>query len=223
MMKLLNKAKNIVEEASINGIDLEFNVQINNDKPRNYSDILFNLNEVNTVKKAVVELEKKYSQEKSKKMLEHLDEFLSAKKIINNINTLIIKTEGCEVSVLKDMLDTLQNQINGFVFIANINDDSVNFLAKCSKELEEKINCGQIVKEVSIESNGNGGGSKVFASGGAQPTSGQQRTIVTINNNTFYNVSLPTGARNSCRNSSLVPALPRAHWTLATTASVVMA
>lgn len=33
---------------------------------------------------------------------------------------------------------------------------------------------------------------QVFASGGAQPTSGQQRTIVTINNNTFYNVSLPT-------------------------------
>ena len=182
MMKLLNKAKNIVEDASIDGIDLDFNVQINNDKPKTYSDILFNLNEVNNVKKAVVELEKKYGQEKSKKMLEHLDEFMSAKKEINGINTLIIKTEGCEISVLKDMLDTLQNKLNGFVFIANINDNSVNFLAKSSKELEDKINCGQIVKDVSIKSNGNGGGSKTFANGGGSSIDNVDDILLDIGN-----------------------------------------
>lgn len=166
MMKLLNKAKTIVSDAASENIVLNFNVNINNDKPKNYKDILFNLNEVNNVKKAVVDLEKQYNEEKSRKMLEHLDEFLKAQKIINNINTLIVKTENCEVSVLKNMLDILQNKINGFVFIANVNEASVNYLAKSSKELSSKIDCGKIIKEVSMDSNGNGGGSKIFASGG---------------------------------------------------------
>ena len=52
MMKLLNKAKNIVKDAMENGISLDFNVEINNDKPLSYKDILFNLDELNNVKKA---------------------------------------------------------------------------------------------------------------------------------------------------------------------------
>ena len=107
---------------------------------------------------------------------------MNAKKEINGINTLIIKTEGCEVSVLKDMLDTLQNKLNGFVFIANINDNSVNFLAKSSKELEDKINCGQIVKDVSIKSNGNGGGSKTFANGGGSSIDNVDDILLDIEN-----------------------------------------
>lgn len=166
MMKLLSKAKKIVADAAGEEIVLNFNVEINNDKPQNYQDILFNLNEVNSIKKAVMDLEKEYYNEKSKKLLEHLDNFLEKQKNINGINTLIIKTENCDVPVLKDMLDKLQNRINGFVFIANVNESNVNYLAKSSKELANKIDCGKIVKDVSIESNGNGGGSKTFASGG---------------------------------------------------------
>lgn len=166
MMKLLSKAKKIVADAASEGIILDFNVEINNDKPKNYQDILFNLNEVNSIKKAVMNLEKEYYNEKSKKLLEHLDDFLEKQKSINGINTLIIKTENCDVPVLKDMLDQLQNRINGFVFIANVNETNVNYLAKSSKELAGKIDCGKIVKDVSVESNGNGGGSKVFANGG---------------------------------------------------------
>ena len=166
MMKLLNKAKKIVEMASNDGIILDFNININNDKPQKYSDILFNLEELNNVKQAVFELEKKYEAEKSKKLLDHIDEFLKAQKMINNINTLIIKTEGCESSALKNMIDTLQNNINGFVFIANVNENSVNFLAKSLPILSDKINCGEIVKNVSTKANGNGGGNKNFAIGG---------------------------------------------------------
>lgn len=182
MMKLLNKAKTIVEEANDLGITLEFNFKINYDKPMKYADIVFNLNELNQIKKAVSDLEKNYNKEKSKKMLEHLDEFVGLTKVINNINTLIIKVENCEVSVLKEFLDVLQNKVNGFVFIANVNDSSVNYLAKCSKELMDKINCGAIVKEISIKSNGNGGGSKNFASGGGSDTTNIDNILIDVSN-----------------------------------------
>ena len=103
-------------------------------------------------------------------------------KVINNINTLIIKVENCEVSVLKEFLDVLQNKVNGFVFIANVNDSNVNYLAKCSKELIDKINCGAIVKEISIKSNGNGGGSKNFASGGGSDTTNIDNILIDVSN-----------------------------------------
>ncbi len=182
MMKLLNKAKKIVADASSEGIILDFNVEINNDKPKKYQDILFNLNELNNIKKAVMDLEKEYYNEKSKKLLEHLDDFLGKQKNINGISTLIIKTENCDVPVLKDMLDKLQNRINGFVFIANVNESNVNYLAKSSKALVDKIDCGKIVKDVSIESNGNGGGSKIFASGGGNKIDKVDDILIKIEN-----------------------------------------
>lgn len=180
MMRLLNKAKKLVAEAASENIVLNFNVEINNDKPKNYRDVLFNLNEVNTVKKAVMELEKEYSSKKAKKILENLDEFLKLQKMINNINTLIIKTEGYDVSVLKEMIDNLQNKINGFVFIANVNENSVNYLAKTTKELSDKINCGKIVKDIAIKSNGNGGGSKMFATGGGNNISNVDDILIEV-------------------------------------------
>jgi len=182
MMKLLNKAASIVENASLEGITLDFNVHINNDKPKTYKDILFNLNELNTVKKAVLELEKEYNKQKSKKMLEHLDDFLKCKKTINNINTIIIKTENCDISTLKLMIDTLENKINGFVFVANVNDLNVNYLAKSSKELSSKIDCGKIVKDASLESNGNGGGSLTFATGGGSKIDNVDEILIKVEN-----------------------------------------
>jgi alanyl-tRNA synthetase len=54
---------------------------------------------------------------------------------------------------------------NGFIFFINIkNDDSVNFIAKSNS----KINAGMIVKDASMTSNGNGGGSPTFAQGGGK-------------------------------------------------------
>lgn len=180
MMRLLTKAKKLVAEAASENIVLNFNVEINHDKPKNYKDILFNLNEVNVVKKAVMELEKEYSSKKTKKLLGNIDDFLKGQKIINNINTLIIKTENCDVSVLKEMIDTLQNKINGFVFIANVNDNNVNYLAKSTKELSDRIDCGKIVKDIAMESNGNGGGSKIFASGGGSSVSNVDDILIKV-------------------------------------------
>lgn len=182
MLNLLNKAHSIIASAESENINLDFKVDINNDKPQNYSDILFNLNELNMVKKAVADLEKEYMQKKSEKILEKIDEFTKNIKVINNINTLILKLEGLDFNVLKNMIDTLQNKVNGFVFIANMNDTSVNFIAKSSKELTEKIDCGALIKEISNKANGNGGGSKTFATGGGNNIDIVDELLIEISN-----------------------------------------
>ena len=60
MILLLKKAKKIVSEAENDGIKLSFDINISNEKPVCYKDILENKNEVITLRKQIAQLEKKY-------------------------------------------------------------------------------------------------------------------------------------------------------------------
>lgn len=169
MMKLLTKAKKIIEQAGTENIKLEFNFDINHDAPHTYQDIVFNLNEMETIKKSVMDLEKTYLEEKSKKALSNLEQFMKERQMINNVETIIMKVRNYDLAILKQVVDALLNSLeNGFVFIANHKEGSVNFFAKENSNLKEKIHCGDLVKEASIQSEGSGGGSPIFAQGGGK-------------------------------------------------------
>jgi len=165
-IKLLIKAREILDEAKNNAINLSFDVDINNDKPESFKDIIFNKNELQYVHHEVKELEKKYLDIKEKQALQNLDIYRENIKEINGIETLIMKVNNKDINLLKSIADTIFNDMkNGFIFFINIkNDDSVNFIAKSNS----KINAGMIVKDASITSNGNGGGSPTFAQGGGK-------------------------------------------------------
>ena len=165
-IKLLIKAREILDDAKNNAINLDFDVDINNDKPTSFKDIIFNKNELQYVHHEVKELEKKYLDIKEKQALQNLDIYRENIKVINDIETLIMKVNNKDINLLKSIADTIFNDMkNGFIFFINIkNDDSVNFIAKSNS----KINAGMIVKDASMTSNGNGGGSPTFAQGGGK-------------------------------------------------------
>ena len=165
-VKLLIKAREILEEARMSGIKLEFDVDINNDQPESYKDIIFNRNELQYVHQEVKDLEKKYYEIKEKQTLQNLDIYREHIKSINGVNTLIMKLDNKDTNLLKSIADELMNEMgDAFIFFINIKDDnSVNFIAKSSCF----VNAGLIVKDASISSNGNGGGSPKFAQGGGK-------------------------------------------------------
>ena len=165
-VKLLIKAREILEEARNNGIKLEFDVDINNDKPESYKDIIFNRNELQYVHQEVKDLEKKYFEIKETQTLQTLDIYREHIKVINNVETLIMKLDNKDTNLLKSIADELINEMNNaFIFFINIKEDnSVNFIAKSTSF----VNAGLIVKDASISSNGNGGGSPKFAQGGGK-------------------------------------------------------
>ena len=165
-VKLLIKAREILEEARNNGIKLEFDVDINNDKSESYKDIIFNRNELQYVHQEVKDLEKKYFEIKEKQTLQNLDIYREHIKVINNVETLIMKLDNKDTNLLKSIADELINEMNNaFIFFINIKEDnSVNFIAKSTSF----VNAGLIVKDASISSNGNGGGSPKFAQGGGK-------------------------------------------------------
>ena len=165
-IKLLMKAREILDEAKQSGIKLEFDVDINTDTPSSYKDIIYNKNELQYVHDEVKELEKKYFSLKEKSVLQNLDIYRENIKDINGINILIMKIENKDINLLKSIADTLINEnSNGFIFFINEKEDgSVNFIAKSNS----KVNAGFVVKTISNLYNGNGGGSPTFAQGGAK-------------------------------------------------------
>ena len=169
MVRLLMKAKEILDEAKSQGILLNFDVDIDNSAPVSYKDIIFNRNELSYIQQELKDLEKKYIDEKNKKALENLDIYKEHIKDYNGILGIVMKVYDKDVNVLKTICDSLiQNLNNGFIFLSNIKDnDSINFIARsnCS------INAGLVVKKASIMANGNGGGSPTFAQGGGRDLS----------------------------------------------------
>ena len=167
-IKLLMKARGILEEARNEGIKLDFNVDINNEKPSSYKDIIYNKNQLQYVQQEVKDLEKKYFELKEKQTLENLDIYLEHLKDYNGTMGIIMETKNKDINILKSIADNLVNRVGEcFVFFANIKDNgSINFLARSTN----RVNAGLIVKDASISSDGNGGGSPTFAQGGGKNT-----------------------------------------------------
>lgn len=172
MIKLLDKAKKIVLSAKELDIDLVFDFHINNDSPVSYKDIVYNKLELEHLRENLKKLEKEFTMKKNEKSVSDLSSFLDVKEEINGITTIISITNGYDIGTLKQIVSNLSNQIdNNFILLANINEDnSVNYVAKTSSN---RVNCGEIVKDLAVRSSGNGGGSKAFAQGG-----GTDATIV---------------------------------------------
>ena len=178
MIRILMKAKEILEDARRNGIKLEFEVDINNDKPVSYKDIIFNKNELQYVRSEEKDLEKKYFEIREKNTLQNLDIYKEHIKSINGYQTIIMKTTNKDVNLLKSICDSLINELeNGFIILANVKEDgSVSIIGKSNSN----IHAGEMVKKLSTMCNGRGGGNPTFAQGGGNDSSKLDDALETI-------------------------------------------
>ena len=176
LIKLLLKAKEIVSKAKKEKIELDFNVDIDNSSPESYKDLVYDRNELIYVQKEVKDLEKKYSELRAKQTLSNIDIYTNNIEEINGIKVLLMQTLNEDTSVLKNVADVLTNKGNSLVFFANIKNDSVNFICKSACNLD----AASIVKEASVMSLGNGGGSKTFAQGSGKTTDKIDEVFSTI-------------------------------------------
>jgi alanyl-tRNA synthetase len=166
MIKLLNKAKGILDDAKKLEIELDFNVEIDNEAPQSYKDVIFDKNEVMMVREKVKNLEKEYNSKKQEKLLKSNNEFNTI-EIINDLEIVVKKVEDYDMPILKTLIDNVFNKISkGLVFVANVKGSNVNFICKSNCD----INAGALIKDASIKSNGNGGGSNAFGQGGGTTT-----------------------------------------------------
>ena len=164
--KLLTKTKNIIKQAKKEEINIDFDFEINPQILDSYQDVLYYKEQVERLKLSVKELEKQYNDNIAKKASGNIDEIIKNKETINGNVIVIAVTKDYEVSVLKQLVDNITNSIeNSFVLLANKNKDNVNIVSK-SNIKDEKIHCGNIVREICQKCSGNGGGNQYFAQGG---------------------------------------------------------
>jgi len=167
IVKLLMKAKTILDEAKKLDIKLDFDVEIDNPKPTSYKDIIYTKNLLQYVHHEVKQLEKEFKDKKENQVLNNLDNYKNnIKTYSNGLKGLVMQVHNEDMDTLKAIIDSLSNEVNNsFIFFANIKDDnSVNFVARSNCF----VNAGLIVKDASISCNGNGGGSPKFAQGGGK-------------------------------------------------------
>lgn len=170
MVKLLIKAKEILDLAKRQGINLDFDVEIDNSVPTSYKDIIYNQNELSYIQSEVKALEKTYNSEVEKLTLNNLDIYLNRTKEINNKKFLYLELDNIEMFLVKAIADNLCNKYDSvLIFISNIKDDgSVNFISRSSIK---DINAGLLMKTITTAFEGNGGGSPTFAQGGIKSKS----------------------------------------------------
>lgn len=166
IMKLLNKAKKIVKEASEYDLKLRYDFNIKTDDLDSYLDIVNAKKQIDDIKLETKRLEKEFNDKKIKKSIESVDVFVDSSEVINDMNVLITITEDYDIPVLKQLVDAISNKLDkSFVLLANVGDNNVNFICK-NNTGKESINAGAIIKDLALACNGNGGGSKVYAQGG---------------------------------------------------------
>lgn len=172
--KYLSKAKSILDEAQSLGIDLEFNVVLDQEGTSSYKDIIYSKNELAYVQNEVRLLEKKLKDEKVKLESNNIEEYLNNVEEINGVKAVLLRTSGKETNVLKSLADALINMLGkSLVFIANVNDGNVMFICRSSCD----IHAGLTVKRASQLSDGNGGGSPTFAQGGGKTIENLDKTF----------------------------------------------
>lgn len=164
IMKILTKAKNILVEAKNQNITLEFNFDFTNKEMTSYQDVIDYKNKLSTLKEKMKQLEKNYRNLKMQKTTNDLTAFTTNMEVINGIKVCAAILEDYDVDMIKNLADALNNKYdNCFVLLANVKNNHVNIIAKANSD---KVNCGAIVKDLSVKCKGNGGGSKTFAQGG---------------------------------------------------------
>ncbi len=164
IIKLLSKAKNILNDAKESNITLNFNFDFEDKELESYRDVIYYKETLLDLKEKLKKLEKQYNDEKIKKSLDNLSAFTSNMEVINGIKVMIAICEDYDINIMKQIVDAICNKYdNCFALLANKNNSNVNIVAKSNSEL---INCGSIVKELAVKCKGNGGGSKNFAQGG---------------------------------------------------------
>ena len=167
MILLLKKAKKIVNDAKKDNIDLAFDINISNERPKCYKDILENKEEVINLRKQISELEKEYKEKLNSKELQKVDEYVLNKVKGKYGEVVILKFKDHDMGTIKALAGTIISKLdNGIVFISNLKESSINFVCKASDSLKNDFNAGSLIKDVSKIAEGNGGGSTLFAQGG---------------------------------------------------------
>ncbi len=164
MDKLMIKVEKLLLEAKENDIGISFSFIRNEEIIGSYQDIINKRKEFAKLQEEVREFEKKYKELVKESVFKKIDEYL----LQEENGKIILRTENIDKDSLKPLADLLlEKLVKGFVFIANVSNNKVTFIAKSNTD----IHAGNIAKAAAIITGGNGGGRPDMAQAGGRDVS----------------------------------------------------
>ncbi len=159
---LMDKADKILANAKKEGINVDFDFNVNISTFGSYIDVLNKRQLLKKAQAAVKDLEKSFNHAMEQIALDSVSDFNQ----FTYGNKIIAKVEGIVGNALKQLADDLATKHeNGFVMLASVMKDKVIFVAKSN---DSAINAGKMVKEAATICDGNGGGRPDFAQAGGK-------------------------------------------------------
>ncbi len=173
MDKLMVKVNNILEDAKSKGIELNIEFKRNEEIIGSYQDIINKRLEFASLGEKARELDKEYKEQLKKQTLSSLDDMLNQ----SVDNKLVIRLEDVDKNSLRPLADRLMDNLpNGFVFIANVSNSKVTFIAKSKCD----IHAGNIAKHAAQITGGNGGGRPDMAQAGGKDISKVDEALASV-------------------------------------------
>ncbi|MGB0468475.1 MAG: alanine--tRNA ligase [Pontibacterium sp.] len=113
------------------------------------------------------QLEKSLDQLKSKLAKAQGSDLLSNAFTIKGVQVLAAKLDGVEPKALRETIDQLKNKLGtGVVVLATVAEGKVSLAAGVTKDLTAQVKAGDLVRELTANLGGKGGGRPDFAQGG---------------------------------------------------------
>lgn len=126
------------------------------------------------------------------KQLERLQQKLAssqAKDLMSNVHdihgqqVLIAQLSGMDGKALRTLSDDMKSKLaNGIVVLASVADDKIAMTASVGKALTGNVKAGDIIKHLSEQLGGKGGGKPDFAQGGATDVAGLATALAALPN-----------------------------------------
>ncbi len=168
ILDIIKKCNELVDVSSKKGINLN---RVNINLPvimGSYQDIINYREAFSYAKKAQKELEKENDILMRNKNSAEYKKYEENSILVNDTNVIINKVDSIDLGVLKDIIDKIAAEYEKCViFFADtfIKDEKIIFIAKSKNT---NVNCGSLVKEAALATNGNGGGRADFAQAGGK-------------------------------------------------------
>jgi alanyl-tRNA synthetase len=136
------------------------------------------------------ELEKEIERLRGQFERDQIPGLLAKRERVNGTNVLITRVDGMNPKQLREISDQLKERMgSGFIFLASPSENSVTLVGSVTPDLTERLNAGNIIKQVAPIVGGGGGGRPDFAQAGGKDPSKTDEVLDKVRQ--FVKLTLP--------------------------------
>jgi alanyl-tRNA synthetase len=126
-------------------------------------------------------LEREREAAAAKSATRSISSILEGSRRINDITVVSHRLEDVEPKDLRTLADALRDKTgSGIIFLSSVQNNQASMLLTVTRDLTDRFNAGQLLKEIAAVAGGRGGGKAEMAQGGTSDLSGLDKAMESI-------------------------------------------